>query len=232
MNRRALMSMIVPLAVGSACRGKQESSQNTGSGSFRGGISGVTWIEGKHFHRVSNQNVVTRAVPSVHEFFWYACPHCFTLEPYLTIWLRGKAATVQFDRVHVTYHATALAHAGLFYTLEVLGRFDLHQAVYEAIFGRGETLAADSEAASLALQMLFSERHGIRGAVFSSAYRSSQVKGLIHRADSLTRLYGIPGTPTIVVNGKFRLDEGTAGGPDYLFALVDDLVAREASATQ
>jgi protein dithiol oxidoreductase (disulfide-forming) len=42
--------------------------------------------------------------------------------------------------------------------------------------------------------------------------------------------YRVQGTPTIVVNGKYRLDVQSAGGPDQVLELVKWLVARESAA--
>ena len=38
---------------------------------------------------------------------------------------------------------------------------------------------------------------------------------------------GITGTPTIVINGKYRVDGNTPGGLEAIFKTVDFLLARE-----
>ena len=37
----------------------------------------------------------------VMEVFWYACPHCFDLEPYMQSWLKKKPANVEFVRAPI-----------------------------------------------------------------------------------------------------------------------------------
>jgi len=49
------------------------------------------------------------------------------------------------------------------------------------------------------------------------------------RADDLIRMYGADSTPTIVVNGKYRLNVSSAGGYDQTIALVKYLVAKESA---
>jgi thiol:disulfide interchange protein DsbA len=49
----------------------------------------------------------------------------------------------------------------------------------------------------------------------------------MRQADQLVKDYRVDGTPTIVVNGKYRLDLHSAGGPDQLIELVNWLVAKE-----
>jgi len=42
--------------------------------------------------------------------------------------------------------------------------------------------------------------------------------------------YRVQGTPTVVVNGKYRVDVQSAGGPDQVIELVKWLVAKESPA--
>ena len=50
---------------------------------------------------------------------------------------------------------------------------------------------------------------------------------VIH-ADAMVEKYRVTGTPTIIVDGKYRLDVASAGGdPDKLIELVKWLVAKE-----
>jgi hypothetical protein len=44
---------------------------------------------------------------------------------------------------------------------------------------------------------------------------------------NLIKAYGIDRTPTIVVNGKYRLHVQSVGGPDEVIELVKWLVAKE-----
>ena len=37
------------------------------------------------------------------EFLWYACPHCYHLEPHVNKWRAGLAADVVFKKVHVAF---------------------------------------------------------------------------------------------------------------------------------
>jgi thiol:disulfide interchange protein DsbA len=52
----------------------------------------------------------------------------------------------------------------------------------------------------------------------------------MRQADQLVKDYRVEGTPSVVVNGKYRLDVQSAGGPDQVIELVKWLVARESPA--
>jgi thiol:disulfide interchange protein DsbA len=163
----------------------------------------------------------------VMEVFWYACPHCFDLEPYIQSWLKKKPANVEFVRVPIMWGPVHRAHAHLFYTLQALQRSDLDQKVFEAIHNDHALLFANNEPETLNLQTQFAVAHGIGADAFRSAYNSFTVSSNLARAEELTQRYHVEGVPLIIVNGKYETDVGKAGGPTELMALIGDLVASE-----
>src|SRR5215468_1216902 len=56
------------------------------------------------------------------EVFWYGCPHCYALDPYIESWRKTKPSWIEFHRVPVTWQPVHQSHARLFYTLEALGK--------------------------------------------------------------------------------------------------------------
>ena len=67
-------------------------------------------------------------------------------------------------------------------------------------------------------------------AKFLQISKSFAVEQESHVDDRLVADYGIDHVPTIVVNGKYRLDVASAGSPDRLIELVNCLVGKEAVA--
>ncbi len=70
------------------------------------------------------------------EFFWYGCPHCFGVEPYLEAWLKNKPANVVFKRIPAAWpggeHMDIDAKA--FYTAQSLGIGEkIHEPLFNAI---------------------------------------------------------------------------------------------------
>jgi thiol:disulfide interchange protein DsbA len=163
----------------------------------------------------------------VMEVFWYACPHCFDLEPFIQSWLKKKPANVEFIRVPVMWGPVHRAHAHLFYTLQALQRSDLDQKVFEAIHNDHDMLFANNEPETLNQQLKFAVAHGINADAFRTAYNSFTVSSNLARAEELTARYHVEGVPLIIVNGKYETDVGKAGGPTELTALISDLVASE-----
>lgn len=161
------------------------------------------------------------------EVFWYGCPHCYALEPYLKSWEKNKPDYVQFVRAPVMWGPVHRAHAKLFYTIEALGRPDLHQKVFETIHQKRNMLAANDEASTIALQIEFAKENGIDEKTFRQAFDSFTVNSNLQRAEDLTKRYRIEGVPLIVVNGKYQTDVSKAGGTSQLISLINDLTANE-----
>lgn len=161
------------------------------------------------------------------EVFWLGCPHCYALEPAVLKWLKTKPDYVTFVRVPVMWGPVHQAHARLYYTLVALHRSDLFEKAFDTIQRENNPLVANSDDATLALDVAFAKANGIKPDDFTRAYHSLSVDTDLQRAQQLTERYNITGVPTIVVDGKYTTDVGKAGSPENLFALIDDLAAAE-----
>ena len=191
------------------------------------------WQEGVNYTRLvpAQPTAVPAGQVEVLEFFWYACPHCYAIDPLVESWKKTKPAYISFSRVHVTWSEGHRSLARLYYTLESLGKLDqLHGEVFKEIHVNGNPLvASDSNdaAASERLQAAFVKKFGISEEEFKKAYHSFSVETALQRADQLVQRYRIDGVPTFVINGKYVADVRTAGTPERLISLVDDLAAQE-----
>lgn len=189
------------------------------------------WVEGKNYTALSPAQPTSTTPDKVEvvEVFWYGCGHCYHLDPTLENWkAKGKPAYVDFTRVHVIWNDVTKAHARLFYTLEALGKLpQLHAAVFREIHVNGNPLSDGDAKKAEDLQRTFLKKNGVSDADFDRAYRSFSVENKIARAEQLTRRYRATGVPLVVVNGKYTMDVGTAGGEPQLLQLVNDLAASE-----
>lgn len=189
------------------------------------------WVAGTNY-KVLMPAQPTDAPPGkveVLEVFWYACPHCYALEPFLTAWLKHKAPYIEFRRVPVTWQPVHLSHARLFYALEALGKESaLHADIFNEMHeGKNYMFMQGNDAETLAAQTNFVKAHGISAADFTNAYNSFTVQTDLSKADDLVHRYHIDGVPTIIVNGKYMSDVNMAGNPASLVSLIDDLAASE-----
>jgi len=177
-----------------------------------------------------NYKLLTPAQPTsvapgkveVVEVFWYACGHCYLLEPKLEAWSRsGKPANAELVRLPATWNNSLKTHARLFYTMELLGKQNLNAEIWREINLKGNRL--DTPAA---IETFFTSR-GVSKADFQRAFASFAVDSKIMKAEDLNRRYKITATPTVIVNGKYVTDVGMAGSEDRLFEVINALVAKE-----
>ena len=156
------------------------------------------------------------------EVFWYACGHCYMLEPKLEAWNRkGRPANAVLVRLPATWNNTLKMHARVFYTMELLGRQDLNPEIWREINTKGNRLDTPTS-----IETFFVSR-GVTPADFQKAFAGFAVDSKIMRAEDLSKRYKITGTPTVVINGKYVTDIGMAGSEERLFEVINALVARE-----
>jgi len=168
------------------------------------------------------QPTTTKDKVEVVEMFWYGCPHCNALEPYVERWLKRKPGNVEFIRIPAVFRPMWELHARAFYTAEILGVQDkTHSAMFEAIHNQKRTLGTEQEL------MEFFAQHGVSNADFNRVFRSFAVEAKVRRAKDLSQRYGIDGVPALIVNGKYRTGSQLAGGNAEIFKVVDFLVAKE-----
>ena len=157
------------------------------------------------------------------EVFWYACPHCFVIEPKVEAWNRkGRPAYVEFVRLPATWNDLLKTHARVFYTAELLGKLPLlNEQIWREINVKGDRMDTPEKIES------FFVSHGVSKADFQKAFSSFAVESKIRQAEELNRRYKITGTPTWVVDGKYVTDVGMAGSEDAVLEVLNTLAAKD-----
>lgn len=181
---------------------------------------------GKQYVELSS--AVPVAVPGkieVVELFWYGCPHCYAFEPTINPWAEKLPADVNFVRIPAMFGGIWNVHGQLFITLEAMGvEHKVHNAVFEAIQKQGKRLTKPEDMAD------FVATQGVDKDKFLATFNSFAIKGQIEAAKKLAVAYGVQGVPTMIVNGKYRFDLGTTGGPEATLNVADQLIAKERAA--
>jgi thiol:disulfide interchange protein DsbA len=181
-------------------------------------------VEGVNY-KLLKPAVPTNVAPGkveVVEVFWYACGHCYMLEPKIEAWERkGKPANVEVIRMPAVWNELLKTHARLFYTIEVLGKPELNAEAFREINVRGNRLDTPEK-----IEAFFTSR-GVSKADFQKTFSGFAVESKLARAADLNKRYRIASTPTVVINGKYVTDVGMAGSEEKLFELINTLAARE-----
>ena len=189
------------------------------------------WVAGVNYRALvpAQPTDASRGKVEVVEMFWYACSHCYALDPYLESWRKTKPSYIEFKRVPVTWQAVHQSHAKLFFALQALGK---EEAVHTEVFAemqdrKNYMFMQGNDAETLAAQAAFAKAHGISEADFTNAYNSFTVQTELAKADDLVHRYRVEGVPLLVINGKYVTDVAMAGSPANVISIVNDLAISE-----
>lgn len=185
------------------------------------------FTEGKEYTRLSApQPTSSEEKIEVVELFWYGCPHCYHLEPFVENWLKNKPVDVEFVRLPAILGPGWELLAKGYYTAELLGVLDnIHRPLFDAI--HEQKIKINDESALRAFFM----KQGIPAADFDKTFNSFAVAVKVNNSRMMTRRYAITGVPTLIVNGKYStgpsmVNNGNAG----VMSVVDYLVGLERAA--
>lgn len=161
------------------------------------------------------------------EVFSYACSHCANFQPEAERLKASLPKYAAFDSMPAIFNAQWEPYARAYYTAQSLGVLDkTHQALFDALHRDHQPLRSIEDLAG------FYAAHGVDRAKFLAAAGSFEVESKLQRAKELVRNYGVDGTPSIVVNGKYRATAASAGNPAKLAELVGFLVEKEHAAAR
>lgn len=187
-------------------------------------LAGLVRAEGGYETLSPAQAVQNPDKVEVIEFFWYGCPHCYSLEPSLAAWLKTKPANVEFIRQPAVFSDLWGKHAKAFFTAEALGVSEkVHADFFDAIQNKKQKLTSEDELAK------FFAAHGVKDADFRAAYSSFLVDAKMRQAETMAARYGITGVPALVVNGKYRVTATTAKSQENMIAITDQLIKQESN---
>ncbi|MEI2416636.1 thiol:disulfide interchange protein DsbA/DsbL [Orrella sp. JC864] len=154
------------------------------------------------------------------EFFAYSCTHCNAIEPMVQEWSRKLPEDVVLRKVPVAFNAGMKPLQQLYYTLESMGRLDLHPKVFAAIHQERQRLFSKSQILDWA------GAQGLDKAKFEGVYDSFGVASKAQRADQLVQAYRVQGTPSVAVGGRYLTSPAQAGGYRETLTVADELLAR------
>lgn len=165
------------------------------------------------------------------EFFWYACPHCNSLQPPLRAWLKRKPADVEFKRLPAAFRESWLQLARTYYAIETMGLVDkLHHGVFEAIHEK-RTLDPKALLNDPAPLFDWAAANGVDRQKFAETYNSFAVNSRTLKTMQTSADYDLRFTPMIAVGGRYLtapslgLKEGDRVNYDRYFQVLDQVIA-------
>jgi thiol:disulfide interchange protein DsbA len=200
----------------------------------------ATWTEGVNYFAVQPPRPTSLPPGKVEvtEIFSYACPACNVFQPTLHKLKQSLPANAVLDYVPASFNTAEdwpmfqLAYL----TAQMLGvDQQTHEAMFDAVWKSGSDLAVLDASHGLKSRMptiedaakFYNQKAGVPVEKFLATAKSFAVDVKVRSTEDLLKAYRVDRTPTIVVNGKYRLFVESAGDNDKLIELVNYLVAKE-----
>jgi protein dithiol oxidoreductase (disulfide-forming) len=200
----------------------------------------AAWQEGVHYFKVQPPQAtnVPAGKVEVVEVFSYACPACNLFYPVIDKLKSSLPARAQLVYLPASWHPEEdwKTFQRAFFAAQSLGLVErTHDALFDAIWKGGELATMDPVTHRPKAQMptivdaanFYARVAHVTPEAFLAAAHSFGVDASMRQADAVIEAYQADQTPTIIVNGKYRLTPRSAGGNDQFLELVNWLVARE-----
>ena len=203
----------------------------------------ASWNEGQHYFRIDSARRPSTppGVVEVMEVFSYGCPACFQFAPVAKKLQASLPANAKLVYLPASFNPSEdwPMFQRAYLTAQTLGVADkTHDAMFDAVWKPGGPLAISNPTTRQLKRPLpsiedaaawYNKQSGVAVDKFVGAAKSFAVDVKMKAADDLITSYQVDRTPTIIVNGKYRLHAESAGGYDQLIELVKFLVAKESA---
>ena len=179
--------------------------------------------EGVHYFKI-DQAAAERDHVEVVEAFSYLCSHCATFEPYMQNWKANMPENVVLKRIPVGFGRRAWElYSRAYITAALMGiEEESHVPMMDAIWKERKQMRSLDDMAE------FYAQFGVDQETFKATAQSFNVDTQLRREQRQIQVYGINGTPSMVVNGRYRVSSNQAvPGFDAMLSVVDYLVGKE-----
>ena len=201
------------------------------------------WQEGKHYFVI--KPALRTSVPAgkveVAEVFSYGCPACNQFDPIADRIKAGLPANAVLVYVPASFIPSEQwpMFQRAYFTAKAMGIDErTHKAMFKAVWGSDELAVIDARTNRLKqppptiedAAKFYARTAGVKAKAFLTTAKSFGVEMNMKRADEWIKAGLIHETPTMVVNGKYRLGVNSAGGVPEMLELINWLVAKESGA--
>ena len=183
--------------------------------------------EGVHYFSLNQ--ATSQADPDtieVTEIFSYACSHCNTFEPYVQNWVKTKPANAKLTRIPVVFgNRSYEMMARAYIAADMMGIVEeTHGALMDAIWKERKQFRTLDQLAD------FYAGFGVEKDSFLAHYQSFAADSQLRKDQRDVLQFGITGTPSLVVNRKYRIvTSKDVPGFEVMLDVANFLVEKETS---
>lgn len=164
----------------------------------------------------------------VAEVFNFVCPACYAFQPALSKWEKTMPAQVRFTYVPAAFGPKWDQYVRAFYAAQMMGiEAKSHTGIYDAIHLESKLQGERAEDSDDAIAAVYAKLGGVDARQFAANMKSFAVMAKFNKAKQYIVQQQVNGTPTLMVNGKYRVTGGRT--PEDRMHIVDALIAHEAA---
>ena len=193
-------------------------------------LTGPEPVAGKDYEVIAHGQPFDPADGKVEvvEVFNYVCPACAAFEPMFGPWANSLPADVHVVHIPALFGRMWDDYARAYYAAEALGVAErTHQVLYDEIHVKQALLGERGNDGMDAIAAFYG-RQGVDVAQFKSAATSFAVESKLAKAKQFLQAEGVGGTPTLIIDGKYRVTGGQTRAEQLQIA--DHLIAKERAA--
>jgi thiol:disulfide interchange protein DsbA len=201
------------------------------------------FVAGKHYSVLpqAQRTTVGPGKVEVMEVFSYGCPACNHFRPAMKKLKAALPANAQLTYLPASWNKAENwpLFQRAYLTAQSLGVAEkAHDAMFEAIWTTGELAILDNNTQRIKSRLpsiddmakFYQRVGGVKAADFVNASKSFSVDLKMRQADTQIMAMQVSGTPTLVVAGKYRVNNEAFKSDDEIIAAVKFLVAKETPA--
>ncbi|HYB66244.1 MAG TPA: thiol:disulfide interchange protein DsbA/DsbL [Steroidobacteraceae bacterium] len=196
------------------------------------------WTEGRDYAVLAQPQRTNVAAGKVEvlEVFSYGCPACNSFQPTMELLRKSLPPNAQLAYLPAAFNQAEdwPMFQRAYLAAQALGIAErTHQLMFDAVWKTGELANIDPQTRRLMSPQptieqaakAYARWTGVKPEDFLAMARSFTIEGRIRAADQQVMAMQVPGTPCIVVDGRYRIADSIRAA-NQLIPLVSFLVAR------
>jgi protein dithiol oxidoreductase (disulfide-forming) len=203
-------------------------------------LAQLKWIEGKHYLKVSGGQTaeVKPGKIEIAEVFSYGCIHCYRAQENVAKLKAALPADAYMTYVHAAFMPAQAwpMYQRAWYAAQSMGIGEAnHHRMFAAVWETGEVPLLDKTTNRVRNPLptiqeaarFYARAAKVKEADFLKVANSPAVNAQMARADKLIKTWGVNGTPTLVVNGRYQINGDVVSSWTDMQGIVVFLLSQE-----
>ena len=183
-------------------------------------VNAADFKEGTHYDVISR---TATDKPEVMEFFSFYCPHCFAFEPLMELLEKDLDSNVEIKKNHVNFLGQNMGPkiTQAYAAAEILKVEDkIIPIIFDEIHVQRKSITSEKD-----ILDIFAKA-GVERKDAENALQSFPANGLASQMRRNTEKFNVRGVPTLIVNGKYKVNTGSIRSTEEFTELVSFLTKK------